>query len=225
MGDGAEGALAVEEGLEGVGVGVLDEADDDHVIAGRDELLRAADVHPARACPPRCAVIAVFHGDVRRARGRPLGRERAGATAGGFFFFFFIVAWCFLQDGGRSLERRLLGGYRESGAMALPSRRTARRTARGRGHRDRVHGIGPRESVARKTVASTRPRSRLAPRGSWPAPGASMSPAYVRGRRSARVADLPVDADHSAIARWVAAHVVMRHGRARRSNGPFHIGG
>ena len=49
---GAEGALPVQEGLEGVRVRVHDQADDDHVVAGRDELVGAADEPLALAREP-----------------------------------------------------------------------------------------------------------------------------------------------------------------------------
>src|ERR1700722_15684897 len=57
VGDGAERALAVQERLERVGVGVLDQADDDDVITGRDQLLGAADEPLAPARQPGRAVV------------------------------------------------------------------------------------------------------------------------------------------------------------------------
>jgi Fur family transcriptional regulator, ferric uptake regulator len=54
-GDGAERPLPVEQRLEGVRVRVHHQADDDHVVAGRDELAGAADqplaIRPRPAAP------------------------------------------------------------------------------------------------------------------------------------------------------------------------------
>src|ERR1700761_2751836 len=57
VGYGAEGALAVQEGLEGVRVRVDDQADDDHVVAGGDEWVGAADEPLALARESGGAVV------------------------------------------------------------------------------------------------------------------------------------------------------------------------
>src|SRR6185312_16708576 len=57
--DGAEGALAVQQRLERVRVRVHNEADDDHVVAGGDELVGAAHQPLALASQPGGTVIHV----------------------------------------------------------------------------------------------------------------------------------------------------------------------
>jgi hypothetical protein len=182
VGDGAEGALAVQERLKRVGVGVLDQADDDDVIAAVTS----------------CSVRQTSHWPLPASRGAPWSMYQATSanlsspflanavakscwpTARTFTPNRPVSAMIFSRSERWSSETRIIGGSSESDENALTVvpcglRSTCEVTT--------VTGVGTRASVSLKTVASTWSRP-------WLAPTPSIRSAYVHWRRSARALGL-----------------------------------